>query len=77
MLFFQINNYSTFYATFIQIDRAVEYLIETVYNNPGEISLLAIAPLTNLATAMMLDPDFADNLKELIIMGGTFAFPVF
>ncbi len=56
---------------------AVEYLIETVHQNPGEITLLAIAPLTNVATAMMLDPSFAGNLKELVIMGGTFSFPFF
>jgi purine nucleosidase len=56
---------------------AVEYLIETVNANPGEITLVAIAPLTNVATAMMLDPDFAGKLKELVIMGGTFSFPIF
>ncbi len=56
---------------------AVEYLIKTVNENPGEITLLAIAPLTNIATAMMLDPTFAGNLKELVIMGGTFSFPIF
>ncbi len=59
------------------INPAVDYLIETVRANPGEITLLAIAPLTNVATAMMFDPDFADNLKELVIMGGTFNFPFF
>lgn len=56
---------------------AVKYMIETVNNNPGEISLVAVAPLTNVATAMMIDGDFAKNLKELIVMGGTFAFPLF
>ena len=56
---------------------AVEFLIKTVRDNPGEISLLTIAPLTNVATAMMLDDEFEQNLKELVIMGGTFRFPVF
>ena len=60
-----------------KMNSAVEYLIETVNKNPGEITLLAIAPLTNVATAMMLDPDFSGNLKELVIMGGTFSFPIF
>jgi inosine-uridine nucleoside N-ribohydrolase len=56
---------------------AVEYLIDTVKSNPGELTLLAIAPLTNVASAMMLDPEFAGSLKELVIMGGTFSFPFF
>ena len=56
---------------------AVDYLIDTVNSNPGEMSLLAIGPLTNVATAMMLDAGFAGNLRELIIMGGTLAFPFF
>lgn len=53
---------------------AVEALIKRVKDNPGEISLLAVAPLTNVATAMMLDPNFARNLRELVIMGGSLRF---
>ena len=56
---------------------AVEYLIETVRQNPGEISLLTVGPLTNVATAMMLDDTFAENLGELVIMGGTLKFILF
>ena len=59
------------------VNPAVAYLIETVNNHPGEISLVAIAPLTNVASAMMIDKNFEHNLKELIVMGGTFKFPVF
>ncbi len=53
---------------------AVDYLIETVRANPGEICLLALGPLTNVASAMLLDPGFAPNLKELVIMGGSLHF---
>lgn len=56
---------------------AVDYLIDSVNRFPGEISLLAVAPLTNVATAMMIDSSFAKNLKKLVIMGGTFSFPFF
>lgn len=56
---------------------AVDYMIETVRANPGEISLLALGPLTNAATAMVLDSSFASNLKELVIMGGSFHFKPF
>lgn len=56
---------------------AVEFMIEQVNSNPGKISLLALAPLTNVATAMMLDDSFAGNLAELVIMGGSIRFPFF
>lgn len=60
-----------------QSNRAVDYLIETVRKSPGEISLLALGPLTNIATAMLLDPSFAHNLRELVIMGGSLKFKPF
>jgi purine nucleosidase len=56
---------------------AVDFLIETVRDNPGEISLLTLGPLTNAATAMMLDNTFASNLAELIVMGGSLNFKPF
>ena len=58
-------------------NEAVEFLIQTVKDDPGEITLLALAPLTNVASAMLLDETFAENLGGLIVMGGTFRFPFF
>jgi len=49
---------------------AVGYLIETVLAHPGEITLLAVGPLTNVATAILREPSFAGSLKKLMIMGG-------
>ena len=37
---------------------------------PGELSLVALAPLTNVALAMRLDASFAANLKSVTVMGG-------
>ncbi|XP_076277407.1 nucleoside hydrolase isoform X2 [Lasioglossum baleicum] len=39
--------------------------------HPGEITLLCIGPLTNVATAMTLDPSFATYLKKLVILGSS------
>lgn len=39
---------------------------------PGELTVVAIGPLTNLAAAINLDPEFARNVKEIVIMGGVF-----
>jgi purine nucleosidase len=58
-------------------NEAVEFLIQTVKEAPGEITLLALAPLTNVATAMLIDDTFAQNLGGLIVMGGAFRFPFF
>jgi inosine-uridine nucleoside N-ribohydrolase len=58
-------------------NEAIEFMIQTVKDAPGEITLLALAPLTNVAGAMLLDPTFAQNLGGLIVMGGAFRFPLF
>jgi len=47
-----------------------DFLIEQVMSNPGEITLVAIGPLTNVAIAIRKEPKFAKSLKELIVMGG-------
>lgn len=49
---------------------AVDFLIGHVLANPGAITLLAVGPLTNVATAMIREPRFAGSLKRLVIMGG-------
>ena len=48
----------------------VDFLIETILASPGEITLVAIAPLTNVALAIRQEPRVLAALKELIIMGG-------
>ena len=50
--------------------QAIDFLINTVNNNPGEITIVALGPLTNIATAINKNVEFAKNIKELIIMGG-------
>jgi purine nucleosidase len=47
-------------------------MIEHVRANPGEITVVAVGPLTNVALAMRLDHTFSANLKQLVIMGGVF-----
>jgi inosine-uridine nucleoside N-ribohydrolase len=46
------------------------FLSEVFAEQPGEITLVAVGPLSNLAAAIAIDPDFAGNCAELIIMGG-------
>lgn len=53
------------------VKNAIVWLIETVMaSEPHTISLVAVGPLTNVATAMRAEPAFASRLKEIVIMGG-------
>lgn len=49
---------------------AAEFIIQTVQNNPGEITLVPIGPLTNIALALRIEPSIAQQVREVVIMGG-------
>lgn len=51
---------------------AAEFLVREVRRHPGQVTLIAAGPLTNLALAARLDPQFAGLAKELVFMGGSF-----
>ena len=51
---------------------AVDFLVETVSQNPGQIEVIAIGPLSNIASAIQQAESFATNVKRLWIMGGDF-----
>jgi purine nucleosidase len=50
---------------------AANFLIRKVREYPGQVSIIATGPLTNLALAQRLDPQFASLARELIYMGGS------
>jgi len=52
--------------------QAVDFLRRTIYAHPGEITLLAIGPLTNIGQLFQADPDIPSLLKALVLMGGAF-----
>jgi purine nucleosidase len=51
---------------------AVEFLRRTIRKHPGEISLLAIGPMTNIGALFAADPEIPGLLKELVLMCGVF-----
>ena len=51
---------------------AAAFIIRKVREFPGEVTVLAMGPFTNLALASRLDDGFAAQAKELVIMGGSF-----
>lgn len=53
-----------------QKKHAAQALVDLANEHPGEIDLIAIGPLTNLAVAQQLDPDLPTKFASLTIMGG-------
>lgn len=51
---------------------AADFIIQTVHAHPHEIDLIAVGPLTNIATALRRDPEVAKLVRHLHIMGGVF-----
>jgi len=51
---------------------AAEEIVRLVMANPGEITIVAIGPLTNIAVALSIEPLLASTVKEIVIMGGIF-----
>ncbi|RVT93996.1 nucleoside hydrolase [Sphingomonas crocodyli] len=51
---------------------AADFLIDMTRKYPGQVTIIAMGPLTNLALAQRLDDDFAGRVKELVMEGGFF-----
>lgn len=54
---------------------AAAAMVEHVLAHPGQITLVAVGPLTNVALALRMHRDFASSLKSLVVMGGRFEPP--
>lgn len=51
-------------------DSAVELIVRLVMASPGEITLVPLGPLTNVARALQAEPRLAANLAGIVLMGG-------
>ena len=52
------------------VQHGCDFLIEKILSNPGEITLVAIGPLTDIALAIRQEPRIVQAVKEVFIMGG-------
>lgn len=48
----------------------IDFIINTIMNNPGEINLVATGPLTDIALVIRKEPKIVENVKRIILMGG-------
>ncbi len=49
----------------------VDFILDSLYKYAGELSIIAVGPLTNIAMGLQKDRAAFDNLNELIVMGGS------
>jgi len=49
---------------------AAKYIVRQVLAEPGQVTLVALGPLPNLALALLLEPRLAQNIREIVLMGG-------
>ncbi|MDM0007388.1 nucleoside hydrolase [Variovorax sp. J22G73] len=61
--------------TVVQRKSAVDFIVDTVKANPGEVTILAIGPLTNIALAVKQNPEIVPLIKKIIYMGGAVDVP--
>jgi purine nucleosidase len=54
---------------------AAEQLVRLARQRPGELSILATGPLTNLALALLIEPGLPQLVHQVVVMGGAFSVP--
>jgi inosine-uridine nucleoside N-ribohydrolase len=54
---------------------AISYLISEIERRPGEITVLALGPMTNIALALRMKPDIETKIKRIVFMGGNVSVP--
>lgn len=58
-----------------QTTDAVTFIIDTIERHPGEVTVVTVGPMTNLALAFRRRPDLAERVESLVFMGGNARVP--
>src|SRR3981081_176960 len=59
----------------LRAEGAVEFIVDQVKRHPHEVSILAVAPLTNLALAFRGHPEIVPLVKRIVYRGGAIDMP--
>ncbi len=54
-------------------EQAIDFMANTIYAHPNEVTLLAVGPFTNVARLLAREPGISRLLKEIVIMGGKYS----
>lgn len=54
---------------------AHQFIVDTVKAHPGEVTIIAVGRMTNLANALSEAPEIADLVRDVVMMGGAFDVP--
>ena len=54
---------------------AVNLLISEIERHPGEVTILALGPMTNIALALRMKPEIESKIKRIVFMGGNIRVP--
>lgn len=76
----RVDNWKNYYAVHYgeqpsisaTSDDAADFIIRMLHTYPGELTLLAIGPCTNIAKAIMKEPGIERLAKEIVYMGGSY-----
>lgn len=55
-----------------QPKHAVNFIIDTLLESDGDITLVPVGPLTNIAVAMRMEPKILPKIKQIVMMGGAY-----
>lgn len=53
-------------------EHAVDFIIRTLMESDGDVTLVPTGPLTNIAMAMRREPRIVDKIQEIVLMGGAY-----
>src|SRR5580698_224198 len=56
-------------------EAAIQFLISEIERRPGEVTILAIGPMTNIAMALRMKPDIETKIRRIVFMGGNVKAP--
>ena len=53
-------------------EHAVSFMIRTLMESDGDITVVTTGPMTNLAMAMRMEPKIVEKIKQIVLMGGSY-----